>query len=337
MRKLKWFFVVCMITVLVGIGRADVRVLAWGELDFDSEDGFLYSKNDDGTLNITAYYGNEETIVFPSEIKGQQVKTICLKYNYHSSWDRNSVKHIIIPEGITTINVHSENAYDGGSFKNCENLETVSLPSTLKSIGPYTFVSCTNLDSIVLPEGLTEIGNGAFRYCAALKKLAIPDSVVQIGKDAFWSNNKVSIYANPGSYAQTYAYENNLPFSCIEHATIVTDPEIPATCTKEGFTAGCHCFDCNKVITQSEAVPAKGHTIVPEPEIPATCQHSGGIKGHCSVCGEDTGWIRWVRWTKHKIVTIYTPQPAHSPLKLKPIVKCARKGISMKTVLTFSR
>ena len=176
----------------------------------------------------------------------------------------------------------------------------------MKSIGPYTFTHCLNLNSIVLPDGLTEIGTGAFRNCDSLKKLTIPDSVVKIGNDIFWPNITL-INAKPGSYAKTYANKNDLPFSCMEHTAIIIDPEIPATCTKEGLTAGSHCSDCNNIITKGEAVPAKGHTIVPEPEIPATWQHSGGVKGHCSVCGEDTGWIRRVSATKHKIITIYTP------------------------------
>ena len=305
MRKLKWLFMVCVMTMLVSFCMTDVSALADG-VDFDSGDGFLYVTNDDGTLTITSYYLNEETIVFPSEINGQQVKTICLKCDYYSAWDRWFVKHIIIPEGITNINVHPDNSSDQGSFTNCGNLQTVSLPSTLKSIGPYTFTHCLNLKSIVLPDGLTEIGTGAFRNCDSLKKLTIPDSVVKIGNDIFWPNITL-INAKPGSYAKTYANKNDLPFSCMEHTAIIIDPEIPATCTKEGLTAGSHCSDCNNIITKGEAVPAKGHTIVPESEIPATCQHSGGVKGHCSVCGEDTGWIHWVSITKHKIITIYTP------------------------------
>ncbi len=316
MRKLKWFFVVCAMIVLVGINRVDARDVPWGE--FDSGDGFYYIKNDDGTLTISDYYGNEETVTFPSEIDGQKVTSIQLDDD--GLWERDTVKHIIIPDGYTDI-LCRINYSSYGAFYACVNLETVSLPETLKTIGSHAFTSCSNLNQIILPKSLTAIGEEAFLNCVSLNKIEIPDSVSSIGSNAFnliWPTEKIPIYANPGSYAHTYAQENRVPFSCMEHATIVIDPEIPATCTEEGLTAGSHCSDCNNIITKGEAVPAKGHTIIPEPEIPATCQHSGGIKGHCSVCGEDTGWIRWVPRTKHKIVTIYTPPTCtqHSETKI---------------------
>ena len=305
MRKLKWLFMVFAMIVLFGRNRVDARDVPWGQ--FDSGDGFYYIKNEDGTLTISDYYKNEETVTFPSEIDGQKVTAIQLDDD--GLWERDTVKHIIIPDGYTDI-LCRINYSSYGAFYACVNLETVSLPKTLKTIGAHAFSSCSNLNQLVLPKSLTSIGDGAFLNCVSLNKIEVPDSVTSIGDNAFnliWPTQKIPIYANPGSYAHTYAQENYVPFSCMEHAAIVFDSEIPATCTKEGLTAGSHCSDCNNIITKGEAIPAKGHTIVPEPEIPATCQHSGGVKGHCSVCGEDTGWIRRVSATKHKIITIYTP------------------------------
>ena len=305
MRKLKWLFMVFAMIVLFGRNRVDARDVPWGQ--FDSGDGFYYIKNEDGTLTISDYYKNEETVTFPSEIDGQKVTAIQLDDD--GLWERDTVKHIIIPDGYTDI-LCRINYSSYGAFYACVNLETVSLPETLKTIGAHAFTHCSNLNQIILPKSLTSIGEAAFLYCSSLNKIEIPDSVISIGDNAFylgWTNKKIPIYANPGSYAHTYAQENYVPFSCMEHAAIVIDPEISATCTKEGLTAGSHCSDCNNIITKGEAIPAKGHTIVPEPEIPATCQHSGGVKGHCSVCGEDTGWIRRVSATKHKIITMYTP------------------------------
>ena len=90
MKKVRWVVMVCMIMALIGIGRVDVKAI-----DSDSGDGFLYFENEDGTISISGYYGNEETIVFPSVIKEKPVTTICLNY-YGFSWDRDTVKHIVI-------------------------------------------------------------------------------------------------------------------------------------------------------------------------------------------------------------------------------------------------
>ncbi len=387
MKKIRWMVMICMMMALVGIGRVDVKALIWGECD--SGDGFYYFENKDGTLTISDYYNNEDTVIFPAEIDGQKVTAIQLDDS--GSWKRDTAKHIIVPDGITDI-VCPQGFISNGAFRTCTNLDTVSLPSSLKSIGAFAFADCANLENLVLPENLTEIGEAAFLGCASLKKLEIPDSVVKIGDDAFYLGwlKYVPIYANPGSYAHTYVTENDIPFSCMEHKetvampeipatcakigrtagdlctvcgtfanggetipatghTVVPDPDIPATCTKPGrtkrshcsvcsqiishgeaiplkahtvvidppipatctlpgrSTAGSHCSVCSTVISSGEAIPATGHTIVPGQAIPATCQNDGGTKGHCTVCGEDTGWIHFIPRQKHKIVRKYTP------------------------------
>ena len=82
---------------------------------------------------------------------------------------------IEIPEGITQIS----------GFTNCSNLASVSLPSTLISIGKYAFSGCSSLTTITIPEGVTEIGNFAFSGCSNLTSISIPKGVTSIGYEAF--------------------------------------------------------------------------------------------------------------------------------------------------------
>ena len=70
------------------------------------------------------------------------------------------------------------------------------------------------------------------------------------------------------------------------HTNIVTDNEVPATCTTTGLTAGSHCEDCKEVIVAQTEIPALGHNPVDDPEVPADCLNAGLTAGsHCSVCG----------------------------------------------------
>ena len=65
----------------------------------------------------------------------------------------------------------------------------------------------------------------------------------------------------------------------------VTDPAVPATCTKTGLTTGSHCSVCGAVITAQKTVPKKEHTPATDPAVPATCTKTGLTAGsHCSVC-----------------------------------------------------
>ena len=69
--------------------------------------------------------------------------------------------------------------------------------------------------------------------------------------------------------------------------TPVDVAEQPATCTKDGHTAGTKCSVCGATISGIEKIPATGHTEVVDDAVEATCTTPGKTAGkHCSVCNE---------------------------------------------------
>ena len=71
------------------------------------------------------------------------------------------------------------------------------------------------------------------------------------------------------------------------HANVVTDPEVPATCTTAGKTEGSHCEACSAVIVAQEEIPALGHDFsVQVGESNATCITPGTTTWKCSRCEE---------------------------------------------------
>ena len=74
------------------------------------------------------------------------------------------------------------------AFKDCENLESVEIPSSIKSIGDKAFNNCTNLKTVTFELGVSQcesIGASAFEGCEGLKSIVIPKSVKEIGKYAY--------------------------------------------------------------------------------------------------------------------------------------------------------
>ncbi|MGN0485428.1 MAG: leucine-rich repeat protein [Lachnospiraceae bacterium] len=170
-----------------------------------------------------------------------------------------SLQSVTIPEGMTQL--HSS------IFRNCRGLQNVSLPKSLKIIGDENelwgpFDGCTGLEKILIPSGVTTIHKNAFEDCDNLRKISIPESVTEInGKIlsfSFFNTNhrsKVTIYGKAGSAAETYAKENDIPFSTdpmdsskitfdsqggtevetqvVEDGKTVTEPTAP---TREGYT-----------------------------------------------------------------------------------------------------
>lgn len=74
-----------------------------------------------------------------------------------------------------------------GAFQNCDDLEGVTIPNSVTSIGIYAFYGCSGLTSITIPDSVTSIGAGAFSGCSGLTSITIPDSVTSIESELFYN------------------------------------------------------------------------------------------------------------------------------------------------------
>lgn len=90
---------------------------------------------------------------------------------------REQIREVVIEEGITEV-------ADFG-FRQCVNLETVSVPSSAEILGCYCFAECESLKEVKLPEGVRVIGFRAFSKCSSLARVYIPCSVAAIEKKTF--------------------------------------------------------------------------------------------------------------------------------------------------------
>lgn len=68
--------------------------------------------------------------------------------------------------------LYSVTSIGDGAFEN-SNVESVSIPSTIASIGSYAFYGCSNIKKILIPESVEEIKDSAFSYCLSLESLEI--------------------------------------------------------------------------------------------------------------------------------------------------------------------
>ncbi len=79
-------------------------------------------------------------------------------------------------------------------------LKSITLPSTLKTIGDEAFYDCT-ITSIDIPVGVTSIGVKAFNNCGALTSVSLPDGLEDIGSNAFGKCNKLEKITIPYTVA----------------------------------------------------------------------------------------------------------------------------------------
>lgn len=81
------------------------------------------------------------------------------------------------------------------AFKHCDHITgTITLPSTLKTIGDSAFWGCTGLTGdLVIPDGVTTIEADAFWDCENLNgTLSLPNSLTSLGDAAFENCEKLS-------------------------------------------------------------------------------------------------------------------------------------------------
>lgn len=89
----------------------------------------------------------------------------------------------------------------------------IVIPDNVVGIGDEAFADCGDICSVVIPDGVTEIGEDAFAWCYELQSIVIPESVADIKWSTFKGCENVTIHAKQGSYAESYANENEFPFS----------------------------------------------------------------------------------------------------------------------------
>ena len=124
----------------------------------------------EGTVQLTAYSSSAYAIEIPSAFMGLPVTGI----GYEAVYAPNATE-AAIPEGITAIG--------GRAFAQAGNLISVSLPSTLLSIGEEAFYR-NQLESLSIPDSVTSIGAWAFAT-NSLTEVTLPGLHVAVGEGAF--------------------------------------------------------------------------------------------------------------------------------------------------------
>ncbi len=190
--------------------------------------------------------------------------------------DEKTDAELKLPETVASI--------DNYAFYNNKNLISAIVPDSVTEIGNYAFMSCSGLLSAKLPDALTVIPTGIYQGCRKLRRfevgenvkeiknsafygsynlaISIPESVTEIGRNAIitTSSGTTTIYGAAGSYAETYANQNGIPFADI--STMPTPEPLPtAAPTSKPTTAP-------TPAPEPTETPTAKPTLAPVPPVP---------------------------------------------------------------------
>ena len=128
-----------------------------------------------------------------------------------------SMKEVVIPDEVTEI--------QNTAFGVCDALETIQLPSKLKTMGNYVFTYCAKLKEVTIPDGVTKINKRTFDQTPKLKKLTLPKSLRELAIEAFFGANGLEQIQIPDGIT-------TLPEGAFGMCEALKKAELPASLTK---------------------------------------------------------------------------------------------------------
>ena len=154
---------------------------------------FVGSKIDD-TANKTktlghifGYKGETQGYVLTSEEKGYTSQ-----YQYKSSSYTYSYLYYI-PTSLRNVTITVQKNIPAHAFRNCDLLESITIPSDTYAIGSYAFYNCKNLkqfnsttDGLFnIPQNVDVINGYAFYGCSNATEITLSNNVTSIGEGTF--------------------------------------------------------------------------------------------------------------------------------------------------------
>ena len=155
-------------------------------------------------------------------------------------YKKNLCNSISIPSTIKSIGEYA--------FSNCKLSGKLTIPNSVNKIGSNAFSDCSGLTGdLIIPNSVTEIGNFAFRGCSGFTgALTIPNSVTEIGQSAFSGcsgfNGKLTLSNNLAKIG------SNAFYNCSGFTGALT---IPNSVTEIGSNAFSDCSGFNGKLTLS--------------------------------------------------------------------------------------
>lgn len=220
------------------------------------------------------------------------------------------ITSLSIPSSVTSIGQY---ACDG-----LYGLQTLTLSNGLSYIGPSAFSLCSKLQTLTIPATVTHIDQLAFSNCSSLKEITFLGAPPTIESRSF-SNVTATVYypsSEPAWKDSEHLYGGILKWvatntSCNGKHMPEAIPGKAPTCTESGLSDGAVCQRCGEVIAKQETLPVTDHSYGEWEVTVAATKDAEGLKTRtCSVC----------QAVEESVLPALSDPVTHSPVPTKPAV-----------------
>ena len=226
---------------------------------------------------------------------------------------RLRIKKVVVEKGITYVGTWA--------FYDCSEMTSVSLPTTLETMGASVFQDCTSLTSVTIPDGVTFISGDFFRGCTSLKSVTLPDSLRETGGCTFMYCTSLTSVRLPATLLsiswQMFKDCKSLTSLTIPRSVVNVQQDAFSGCTAlknvtyTGTTADWKAltiYSGNEALTRAN-VRCTGSTVLTAPTLTLSVSKKGqptlkwnavsGAAGYQIWCSYDSGdgtgpWYHWL-------------------------------------------
>ena len=212
---------IAVLTIFGGVAvSADASVVESGNCGANG-DNVTYTLYDDGLLVISGTGDMNSDFEYASGVP------------WYDHGYANSIKKVVIESGVTSIGRQA--------FFYCPNLESITIPETVTSIGYWAFYG-SGITSISIPDGVTTIGQEAFCQCDSLETVEISATVASFGTKVFEACDNLTTVA----FASTGNIEV-IPAETFKECKKLTTVYLPSGVTSIGDNAFAFCYELETV------------------------------------------------------------------------------------------
>lgn len=272
------------------------------------DDNFVYENNEDGTVAVIKYKGQEKDVAIPETFDGKKVTQI--------RCGKDGIYGVFAGKDITSVTMPSIELIGMTTFDKCTNLKTVYMPN-VKNIGlsafagsgvtsidaplltgvlPYVFSDCINLTTVNMPE-LTRISQYGFYGCKNLKEFSCSEKITTLIYGALSNTGLTSIklYGNVEiSGEQAFGYYEDENGNRVPVPGFKVYGEKSTTVEEYAKANGFEFIDIN---SQPVTCAHQWEEITEA----ATCTKEGLTYRKCKLCGEkEVGSEKTLPKTEHK-------------------------------------
>ena len=126
---------------------------------------------------------------------------------------------ITIPSSVTSLGDHC--------FCYCSDLTSINIPLSVTSLGESCFTGCKSLTSITIPSSVSILPDWCFSGCSGLTSITIPSTVTSLGDYCFAACSGLTSITIPSSVT-------SLGDNCFSNCSGLTSVPIPSSVTSLG-------------------------------------------------------------------------------------------------------